>query len=59
MLEAVLNLSIPLIEIILWTVFIVGIVRSDKEHPCDGDCDHCPFPKCDKEEGDRNDFHHR
>lgn len=49
MLEATLNIALLLIEIILWTVFIVGIARSDKSPPCDDDCNHCPFPKCDNE----------
>lgn len=49
MLEETLNIAIILIEIILWAVFIVGISMIDKSTPCDDDCNHCPFPKCDDE----------
>lgn len=49
MLEAILNVALLLIEIILWTVFVIGIVRSDKSPPCDDGCNRCPFPMCDDE----------
>lgn len=49
MLEAILNIALLLIEIILWTVFVIGIVRSDNAPSCDDDCNHCPFLKCDDE----------
>lgn len=49
MLKATLNIALLLIEIILWTVFIVEIARSDKSPLCNDDCNRCPFPKCDDE----------
>lgn len=46
MTKALLNIVLLIIGIILWAIFAIEVAKSNKVPPCDGDCNHCPFPKC-------------
>lgn len=63
MLEAIINLALMGMLVALIVIVLVSAWKNDfREPPCDYDCDHCPFPKCDDKriEGWKtNDIHNR
>ncbi len=52
MIGAALNLALCIFGAVVMAIWICALVKWDGKQHCDGDCDHCPFPKCTDKKGD-------